>query len=79
MHEAMCPEADAEVYHPHRIAHSTVKDAAEWAVQLNVPNLILHHTEDRTLDTRKARYTAEANQYYAGKVYVPDDLEIIML
>ena len=79
MHEAMCPEAEEAVYHPHKIAHSTVKDAAEQAAQLGVPNLILHHTEDNTLSTRKERYTAEAKQYYGGSVYVPDDLEIIYL
>ena len=79
MHEAMCPEAEEAVYHPHKIAHSTVKDAAEQAAQLGVSNLILHHTEDNTLSTRKERYTAEAKQYYEGNVYVPDDLEIIYL
>jgi ribonuclease Z len=31
------------------------------------------------METRKARYTAEAKQYYNGTVFVPDDLEIIEL
>lgn len=79
MHEALCLEAEESIYHPHRISHSTVKDAADWAVHLEVPNLILHHTEDKALDTRKERYTAEAKQYYEGKVYMPDDLDIILL
>ena len=79
MHEALCLEAEEEKYHPRRISHSTVKDAAEWAKTLQVPNLILHHTEDRTLDTRKERYTAEAKEYYSGTVYMPDDLDIILL
>jgi ribonuclease Z len=79
MHEALCLEADEEKYHPHKISHSTVKDAADWGVALAVPNLILHHTEDRAMETRKARYTAEAKQYYNGTVFVPDDLEIIEL
>ena len=79
MHEALCLEAEENIYHPHRISHSTVKDAAEWAVQLQVPNLILHHTEDKALATRKERYTAEAGQYYSGKVFMPDDLDIILL
>lgn len=79
MHEALCLEAEENIYHPHRISHSTVKDAADWAVHLEVPNLILHHTEDKALDTRKERYTAEAKQYYEGKVYMPDDLDIILL
>lgn len=79
MHEALCLEAEEEKYHPHKISHSTVKDAAECAEALEVPNLILHHTEDRAMDCRKARYTAEAKQYYSGTVYVPDDLESVLL
>ena len=79
MHEALCLEAEEAIYHPHRISHSTVKDAAEWGTALEVPNLILHHTEDRAMETRKARYTAEAKQYYGGNVLVPDDLEILYL
>ena len=79
MHEALSLEAEETIYHPHRISHSTVKDAAEWGTALEVPNLILHHTEDRVMETRKARYTAEAKQYYKGNVLVTDDLEILYL
>lgn len=79
MHEAMCLEAEEVQYHPHKIAHSTVKDAAECAAQLNAPNLILHHTEDSTLSTRKERYIAEAKIYYTGNIFVPDDLDIVLL
>ena len=42
-------------------------------------NLVLYHTEDKTIATRKARYTAEAQSAFAGAVYVPDDLEVIEL
>ena len=79
MHEALCLEVEEEKYHPHKISHSTVKDAADWGVALAVPKLILHHTEDRAMETRKARYTAEAKQYYNGTVFVPDDLETVYL
>lgn len=34
---------------------------------------------DKTLATRKERYTAEAASQFSGKVYVPDDLEEIIL
>jgi len=54
-------------------------DAARLAEELQVRNLILYHTEDRTLDTRKSRYTAEAQTAFSGEVYVPDDLERIVL
>jgi ribonuclease Z len=56
-----------------------VLDAARLAEELAVKNLILYHTEDRTLDTRKKRYTAEAESAYSGHVWVPDDLEIIAI
>lgn len=79
MHEAMCLKSQEEIYHPHMIQHSTVKDAAICAKNLQVKNIILHHTEDRALLQRKQTYTVEAQNYFNGGVYVPDDLEIILL
>ena len=49
----------------------------ELANKMNVKNLLLYHTEDKTLNTRKACYTEEAAQGFSGVVHVPDDLEII--
>ena len=46
---------------------------------LHCENLILYHTEDRTLDIREQRYKAEAETAFSGHVFVPDDLEKIML
>jgi len=46
---------------------------------IGVKNLILYHTEDRTLETRKERYSAEAKLEFTGQVWVPDDLEKIPL
>ena len=54
-------------------------DAARLAEELGAANLILYHTEDRTLATRKERYTAEARTAYGGRIVVPDDLEVIDL
>ena len=79
MHEALCLESQEEQFHPHRIQHSTVKDAACCAAQLGAQNLILHHTEDHQLVLRKEAYTAEARQYFSGGIYVPDDLDTILL
>ena len=79
MHEALCLESDAERYHPHKMQHSTVKDAAECADKLQVKNVILFHTEDKQLSVRKHRYTLEAEEYFRGNIYVPDDLETIIL
>ena len=79
MSEAFCLYEDRERFQPYEKHHSTVLDAARLAEELGAKNLILYHTEDRTLETRKERYTAEARKEYAGQVWVPDDLEIIML
>lgn len=75
--EAFCRYQDRERFKPYEKHHSTVKDAAELAEQLSVKNMILYHTEDTALNSRKADYTAEAKAYYTGNVYVPDDLDCI--
>lgn len=68
-----------ERFKPYEKHHSTALDAGRLASSLDVKNLLLYHTEDKTLATRKERYTAEARQEFSGNVYVPDDLEKIML
>ena len=75
--EAFCLHADRDRFHPHENHHSTVKEAAEAAESLQVKHLVLYHTEDETLPERKVRYTEEAQAYYHGPVYVPDDLDVI--
>ena len=79
MSEAFCLYEDREQFQPYEKHHSTVLDAARLAERLQVSNLILYHTEDRTLETRKKRYTAEAKTVFSGHVWVPDDLEIIAI
>lgn len=79
MSEAFCLYEDRERFQPYEKHHSTVLDAARLAEQLGVKNLILYHTEDRTLETRKERYSAEAKLEFTGQVIVPDDLEKIIL
>lgn len=77
--EAFCRYDDREIYKPYEKHHSTVKDAAEIAQKFGVKNLILWHTEDDNIKTRKEIYTEEAKQYFDGEIYVPDDLEEINL
>ena len=79
MSEAFCLYEDRNRFLPYEKHHSTVLDAARLAEELQVKNLILYHTEDRTLDTRRQRYTAEAKTAFSGRIFVPDDLEEIML
>ena len=77
--EAFCLYEDRDRFHPYEKFHSTVRDAAEKAQALGVRNLLLYHTEDQTLPTRRTRYTAEARTVFTGNVLVPEDLETILL
>lgn len=77
--EAFCLYEDRERFKPYEKHHSTALDAGRLATQLGVKKLLLYHTEDKTLATRKERYTTEAASQFSGKVYVPDDLEEIIL
>ena len=77
--EAFCLYEDRERFQPYEMNHSTVQDTARLAEELKVKNLILYHTEDKTLESRRERYTAEAESVFHGRVFVPDDLEWIEL
>lgn len=80
LHEAFCLYKERERYQPYEKHHSTVKEACELAEDLQIPNLVLWHTEDKsTVGNRKELYTAEGRQYYHGHLYVPDDREILDL
>lgn len=79
MHEAFCLDSQADVFHPYEKGHSTVKDACQLAQRLDVENLLLYHTEDTNIPTRKELYTAEGRQYFDGTILVPDDLEVLTI
>lgn len=79
MSEAFCLYADRERYRPYEKHHSTALEAGRTAASLRARNLIVYHTEDDSLATRKERYGAEARTEYGGNVVVPDDLETIFL
>jgi len=79
LHEAFCMDAEAEIFKPYEKMHSTAKTASKIAMNLNVKNLILYHTSDNNLKNRKKLYTKEAQEYFKGNIYVPDDLDIIEL
>ncbi|WP_026892144.1 MBL fold metallo-hydrolase [Lacrimispora aerotolerans] len=79
LHEAFCLYEERERFKPYEKHHSTVKDACELAQELNAENLILWHTEDSDILHRKERYTKEGAPYYDGRLFVPDDREILPL
>ena len=79
MHEAFCLYAQRDIFKPYEKHHSTSLEAGKVAQDLGVKNLILYHTEDRNLATRRATYTAEAATHFTGAIHVPDDLDTIPL
>ena len=79
MCEAFCLYADRDTFKPYEKCHSTALDAGKQAEELGVKNLILYHTEEKTLANRKENYTREAAENFKGRIFVPDDLEVIEL
>ncbi len=79
MCEAFCLYSQKEQFKPYEKFHSTALDAGKLAEELKIKNLILYHTEDQNLDTRKLSYTSEVSKVFSGNIYVPNDLEIIDL
>lgn len=77
LHEAFCLYGERDEFRPYEKNHSTVKDAAELGEALGVKNLLLYHSEDKNILCRKLLYTAEGEQYFSGRIFVPDDLETI--
>lgn len=77
--EAFCLYADRDRFSPYEKHHSTALDAGRLAQSLGVENLVLYHTEDKTLATRKKSYTEEVRSIYNGNIYVPEDLERILI
>ncbi len=77
--EAFCLYSDREEFKPYEKNHSTALDAGKLAAELGVKNLLLYHTEEKTLETRRENYTREAAVNFAGKIVVPDDMEVVGL
>lgn len=77
--EAFCLYRDREQFRPYEKNHSTALDAGRLAQELGVKNLLLYHTEDTRLASRRENYTAEARTVYSGNIHVPMDLETVNL
>ena len=79
MCEAFCLYKDRDQFRPYEKHHSTAVDAGRTAQELGVKSLLLYHTEDTHLTTRRLTYTTEAATHFTGTIYVPDDIETITL
>lgn len=78
-HEAFCLYEERERFRPYEKHHSTVRDACRLAEKLSAKHLVLWHTEDKDLARRKERYLKEGQPCFSGKLYVPEDGEILPL
>lgn len=79
LHEAFCLETEAEKFKPREKNHDTAKSAGMKAQQIRAKNLVLWHTQENLKEKRKEAYTKEAKENFEGNVYVPNDLEEIVL
>ncbi len=79
MHEAFCLDSDADIFHPYKKNHSTVKSVCMKLKELNIKNLILFHTEETHINNRKELYVSEGKNFFNGNIIVPDDLEELEL
>ena len=79
LHEAFCLYSQADIFKPYEKHHSTAKDACILARDMHVKNIVLYHTEDKNISNRKELYINEGKEYFDGKIFVPDDLDVIEL
>lgn len=75
--EAFCVEKQREIFLIQLKKHRTAGECGVIAEKLKAENLILWHGEDDLDGTRKEQYLNEAKKYFSGKVFAPDDLDII--
>lgn len=79
LHEAFCLEKEEPIFKAREKNHSVVKDVAEKMEMMKAKNLILWHTIDNDIKNRKKLYIEEAKKFFLGNVYVPNDLEEVIL
>lgn len=78
LHEAFCLYSQRDRFRPYEKHHSTVKDACQLAQSLNIPNLVLWHTEDHDMAHRQENYLKEGQKYYSGNLLIPEDQDVIV-
>lgn len=79
LHEAFCLYSERDIWKPEERHHCTVKDACETAQALQIPNLVLWHTDDSNIAGRQRLYKSEGSRYYGGNLCIPDDESLIAL
>lgn len=76
--EAYCLYADRDVYLPYQRSHVTALDVGKLAQEAGAQNLVIYHTEDYGSD-RADLMRAEAAEAFHGNIFVPEDMETLLL
>ena len=80
LQEAYCLYSEKDKFRPYEKHHGTVLDSSRNAYSLKAQATLLFHTEGKTpVEERQWKYLAEAKQAFSGRVYVPNDLDTIVL
>ncbi|MCQ2959947.1 MAG: MBL fold metallo-hydrolase [Bacteroidales bacterium] len=80
LQEAYCLYSEKDVYNPYQKHHGTVKDSCSNAEMLGAKATLLFHTEGKTaVSERQQKYMNEAKQFFQGKIFIPNDLDVIEL
>lgn len=78
IHDAFCLEDEFSDEFLTRTVHTTAKQAGEIATNIGAKALLLFHTMDNHKN-KKELFSKEASKTFSGKIYVPDDLDEIIL
>ena len=80
LQEAYCLYSEKDIFRPYNKHHGTVLDSCRNAYSLRAAATLLFHTEGKTpVKDRQWKYLAEARQAFTGTIYVPNDLDTIVL
>lgn len=80
LQEAYCLYSQINQFNPYPKQHATALDACRNARSLDVGTTVLFHTEGRTpRSVRQQLWLDEGRQAFIGKIFVPEDLEVIPL
>lgn len=79
MHDAFDLEGEVDQEFLKKTYHSTPRWAGALATKAEAKALLLFHTTDKNFKSKTRTFTEEASQTFAGKIYVPNDLDVIEL
>ena len=77
MHDAIGLEGEFDDDFFKRTCHSTPKLAGTLAAEAQAKSLLIFHTTDKNFEQKTKKYKEEASKTFSGKIYVPNDLDVV--